>query len=466
MDGIVQVAYLHRENVSHSWVESMRTILDYDLQRAVADGADLQRAVERGYRIARKPLNLRCGAGLVAQIRNYGARLFLDKTEHEWLLFIDTDMGFAPDSVHRLLEEAADPVTRPVVGALCFALMESAYDGMGGWRRTIVPTMYKLGKTKETDEPSFCYYGDYEPDTVCEVAGTGAAFLLIHRGALEKVRAECGDRWFDMMYDRAGDIVGEDIAFCGRLLKAGIIPAVHTGVRTTHHKEIWLAEEDFEIQRAVTVEVNPDLPPHIDLAASFATLETDEHAQGGMLKLPADLDRYRAIIEATKPEVIVETGTHTGASARWFAEQGLDVITIDVANADSEGWTEVDGRRLAFLRGDSGDKAIAEECYALVAGRRCMVSLDSDHSAEHVAKEIELYGPLVTPGCYLVVEDGIFGHAPPALRQRHFPAGLAGSPLDAIAEKLHGNPDWSRDIAIERMSATSHHPAGWWVRHG
>jgi cephalosporin hydroxylase len=453
-DGVVQVAYLHNERVSHSWVESMRAMLEYDLAHG---------------RIARKPLNLRCGAGMVAQTRNYGARLFLDKTDHEWLLYVDTDMGFAPDSAHRLLA-VADPAERPVVGALCFAFMEAAYDGMGGWRRTIVPTMYKMG-TDSKGAPSFCYYGDYPADTVTEVAATGGAFILIHRSALEKLRAEHGDHWFDQIYDHAGDIVGEDIAFCGRLLKAGIIPAVHTGVKTTHHKEVWLAEDDYEVQRAVTVEVDPTLPVHIDLAATLATLATDEHVHDGMLKLHADLDRYRQIIEATKPEVIVETGTHTGASARWFADHGLGVVTVDINHHSGDPEVAESGERVGggwvdYIVGDATDPAVAAKVATLLAGRRCMVSLDSDHSAAHVAREIELYGPLVTPGCYLVVEDGIFGYTPPALRQRHFPAGLDGSPLDAIADKLNDNPQWSRDIAIERMSPTSHHPAGWWVRNG
>lgn len=452
-DGIVQVAYLHNEHVSHSWVESMRNMWEYDLQHA---------------RIARKPLNLRCGAGLVAQIRNYGARLFLDKTDHEWLLYIDTDMGFAPDAAHRLLE-VADPVERPVVGALCFAMMEAAYDGMGGWRRTIVPTMYKMG-TGPDGQPSFCYYGDYDEDTVTMVAGTGAAFILIHRTALEKLRANHGDHWFDMVYDAQGDIVGEDISFCGRLLKAGIVPCVHTGVKTTHHKEAWVSELDYIMQSAVALQPYPDITVAIDLEASFGALARHEHDRDGMLKLQPDLDRYRQILAATKPDVVVECGTRTGASARWFAEQGYDVITVDIDDthfddAATARTVRDTGRLVHPVVGDSTDPDVVDDVIRLVAGRRCMVSLDSEHSAPHVAREIGLYGQLVSPGCYLVVEDALFGYGE-QIRKQHGMAHLDGTPLDAIAKLLVENPDWSRDLAIERTDPVSSNPAGYWVRNG
>jgi cephalosporin hydroxylase len=460
-DGVVQIAYLHSEHVSHSWHESLRQVWEYDLARAATDpDCDLISALRDGYRIARKPLNLRCGSAVVAHVRNYATRLFLDKTQHEWMLFIDTDMGFAGDAVHRLLD-AADPTTRPVVGALCFAVMESGGDGMSGWRRTIVPTMYKLGKTSDTDQPSFCYYGPYEDGAVLPVAGTGGAFLLMHRSALEKVRAEVGDHWFDMMYDGAGDIVGEDVAFCGRLLRAGIVPQVHTGVKTTHHKEVWVSEQDYLMQEALAVPPYPELPLAIDVGATVAALARGEHVHDGMLKLPQDLARYEQIIAATKPEVIVECGTHTGASARWFTDKsGAECFTIDISapQGDVPGWP------VTILRGDSTDPANVEAVRSRVAGRRCMVVLDSDHSAQHVAHEIELYGPLVSPGCYLVVEDTIYGYDDQA-KARDGMASVVGSPLDAVAALLAGNPEWSRDVATEHLSPVSSNPAGWWIRN-
>lgn len=204
------------------------------------------------------------------------------------------------------------------------------------------------------------------------------------------------------------------------------------------------------------------LPVHVDVEASLASLARDEHVQpDGMLKLWEDLYRYAAIIEATRPQIIIETGTRTGASARWFARRAERprVISIDV----SHGMLVRDGTPFMPLLGNSVDPGMVARVTELVGSRRCMVVLDSDHSTLHVTREIQLYGPLVTPGCYLVVEDGIFGYADPALRERHLP-GLQGSPLDAIAAELAPDPRWVRDTAVEELYPITHHPNGFWRR--
>jgi cephalosporin hydroxylase len=196
----------------------------------------------------------------------------------------------------------------------------------------------------------------------------------------------------------------------------------------------------------------------VDIAASLDSLADNEHVHDGMLKLPADLDRYELLIERTRPEVVVETGTWNGASAQWFSAHGLDVITVDLVSP------VVGHAGVTMVQGDSANPAVVEKVIRLVAGRRCMVSLDSVHDAPHVAQEIDLYGPLVTPGCYLVVEDGIFGYAPRYLKAQHGLVDLVGSPLNAITEKLLGNFAWTRATSIERLSPVTHHPAGWWIR--
>jgi cephalosporin hydroxylase len=194
------------------------------------------------------------------------------------------------------------------------------------------------------------------------------------------------------------------------------------------------------------------IEPLIDIGASLARVG-GQYAQPEMMKISEDLARYRAVIEADVPGLVIECGTKNGGSAAWFAALGPDVVTIDIA---PQHWAEDPTGRVTWLAGDSADPAVAAAVAALAAGRRVMAVLDSDHSAAHVAAEIGLYGPLVTPGCHLVVEDGI---------ARWMPGYEGdGSPLDAIEDLLADNPEWERDAVTEGMFPVSMFPAGWWVR--
>jgi hypothetical protein len=54
-----------------------------------------------------------------------------------------------------------------------------------------------------------------------------------------------GGGWFDRLRGTDGSLLGEDISFCIRAGAAGFPIHVDTGVRTTHHKHLWLGEGDF-----------------------------------------------------------------------------------------------------------------------------------------------------------------------------------------------------------------------------
>lgn len=229
--GRVQLAYLHAQEVAHSWHASLLNLIVWDLSH--------------GTRVSGLPLMMRTDAvGLASgEARNGIVEQFLDKSAHEWLFFIDTDMGFDADALDRLLA-AADPVTRPVLGGLCFALRETRHDGMGGRRVMPVPTMYRWAKTAG-GHIGFTTQFVVPKDEVVQVAGTGAAFLLVHRSALEKVRAEYGDSWFAPVRYGDGRQVSEDLSFCWRLHTIGVPVHVHTGVTTTHLKQFWVGAADY-----------------------------------------------------------------------------------------------------------------------------------------------------------------------------------------------------------------------------
>lgn len=126
-----------------------------------------------------------------------------------------------------------------------------------------------------------------------------------------------------------------------------------------------------------------------------------------LVKCPLDLWSYHEIIEQTRPTLIVETGTYCGGSALYLADMlelvgGGDVISIDIQPADEL----PDDDRIEFLVGRSSiDKRVVEHVKEKAAGRKTMVVLDSDHSKQHVLKELNAYGPLVSHGAYLIVED-------------------------------------------------------------
>ena len=130
---------------------------------------------------------------------------------------------------------------------------------------------------------------------------------------------------------------------------------------------------------------------------------------------PTDLWNYQEIVVQTKPDVIVETGTHRGGSALFLAsiceliDKG-EVISIDTD--DTYRATQPKHPRLTFLSGSSTDPNIVAEVKRRIAGRtNVFVILDSDHHCNHVLNELRIYSELVPINGYLVVEDtNVNGH--------------------------------------------------------
>ncbi len=239
----VAVAYVYNgKDVAYSWHHSMIELIGYDMCH---EG----RIIRGGY------VAMRCGTDGLVEARNKAVRLFLKEGLADWLFWIDTDMGFAADTVDRLLA-AADPVERPVVGGLAFTQKEEEPDGMGGWRCRAAPTVFDW-TVLDDGQMGFSVRWKYPPGQLVRVAGTGAACVLVHRSVFERIEAEYGT-WYDRVPNTTTkQVVSEDLSLCLRAGALNIPVHVHTGVKTSHQKTLWLAEDDYYGQVALSQLVPP-----------------------------------------------------------------------------------------------------------------------------------------------------------------------------------------------------------------
>lgn len=171
-----------------------------------------------------------------------------------------------------------------------------------------------------------------------------------------------------------------------------------------------------------------------------------------VFKCPTDLWVYQDILYETKPDVIIECGTFHGGSTLYYANlfdimgTNGEIITIDVDRMPDM----PQHKRIKYLYGSSVSEEILKQVHELMKGKeRVMVILDSDHSCDHVIKELEAYHAFVTKGCYLVVEDSNLNGHPVFSGFGHGPG-----PMEAMKEFLPKHPEFEADSAKEKYMLT------------
>lgn len=169
-----------------------------------------------------------------------------------------------------------------------------------------------------------------------------------------------------------------------------------------------------------------------------------------------DLWVIQETISELKPALLIETGTNRAGSALFYAHL-MDllgagrVLTIDIVKLH-----EMQHPRVEFVIGSSTDERVVERVRdaAAKADGPVMVILDGLHDRDHVAKELELYGPLVTPGSWLLSQDGVID------RLEMFRDSRPG-PLSANQAFLALHPEFEYDAGRNERFILSHHPVGW-----
>lgn len=255
-----------------------------------------------------------CTSAGVVEGRNEAVKSFLDSPA-EWLWFVDSDMGWEPDALESLLA-VADPTDRPIVGGLCFGFgpISDRIDHAQAIIKIPFPTIFDLAETE--DDAAFRPRWWYPANEVVQCSATGAAMLLIHRSVLETIAAKWPGAWFDRMrHPKAKKLWGEDTSFCARAGLLGFPVYVHTGVRTSHSKVIFVTENTYldKIRPKPATEQVAVLVPVMKRPQNAAPFMESLRASTGLATVyaivdPDDSETYTAWLEAGAEIILAEHG--------------------------------------------------------------------------------------------------------------------------------------------------------------
>jgi cephalosporin hydroxylase len=189
-----------------------------------------------------------------------------------------------------------------------------------------------------------------------------------------------------------------------------------------------------------------------------------------IIQFPQDILALQEIIWRTKPDLIVETGIAHGGSLVFSASMleliggdGLVVgVDIDIREPNRQAIEAHPlARRIKMIQGSSVDPTLVAKVRDLAHGKiRPLVILDSNHTHEHVLKELELYSPLVRKDSYVIVFDTVVEDMPAeAFPDR--PWGKGNNPKTAVHEFLRTTDRFQIDKEIEAKLLLTVAPDGY-----
>jgi len=196
-----------------------------------------------------------------------------------------------------------------------------------------------------------------------------------------------------------------------------------------------------------------------------------------VIQYPQDIVAMQELIYQVQPDLIIETGIAHGGSLIFHASmlelnaacggpKHASVLGVDIdIRAHNRAAIEAHpmAKRIAMLQGSSIAPDIVEQVRARAAGRRVLVSLDSNHTHAHVLAELEAYAPLTAVGSYCVVFDTVIEDMPHELfHDRPWKPG--DNPKTAVRDYLRRHPEFEIDRALDAKLLISVAPDGYLKR--
>ncbi|MCJ9669987.1 MULTISPECIES: cephalosporin hydroxylase family protein [unclassified Neorhizobium] len=207
-----------------------------------------------------------------------------------------------------------------------------------------------------------------------------------------------------------------------------------------------------------------------------------------IIQYPQDMVAMQELIWTVKPDLIIETGIAHGGSLILSASM---LALLELSEAAEKGEVvdpakpkrkvlgiDIDIRphnkdaieahpmasRIEMIQGSSIAPEIMDQVRKVAAGySRVLISLDSNHTHEHVLEELKLYAPLTSVGSYCVVFDTVVEDLPKELAGDR-PWGPGDNPKTAVFEYLKTHPEFEIDKSVENKLLITVAPDGFLKR--
>ena len=203
-----------------------------------------------------------------------------------------------------------------------------------------------------------------------------------------------------------------------------------------------------------------------------------------IIQYPMDILAFQEIVAQTNPSLIIETGISHGGSLALSASllclldvmEGLDPrqsprkvvgVDIDIRPHNRKALDEHPLRfKMELIEGSSIDPEIIQQMRSHADGvDRVLVSLDSNHTHEHVLAELNAYADLVSVGSYCIVFDTAIEDLPAGSFPNR-PWDVGNNPKTAVHEWLKTHPEFEIDKDIDNKLLISVAPDGYLRRLG
>lgn len=189
-----------------------------------------------------------------------------------------------------------------------------------------------------------------------------------------------------------------------------------------------------------------------------------------VLNLPQDMFALQEIIFKTRPEFIIEIGVAWGGSLLFYSTLlevlgGGEIIGVDIFIPDDlKSRLNSHGKlseRIHLLNGSSIEQETVDKVKAITGdSRKTMILLDSNHTHEHVYRELQLYSPLVEKGYYLICGDTIVEDLPDQ-DYRDRPWGPGNNPKTALNAFMNETNRFEVDAELENKLLFTCNPGGY-----